>query len=358
MTRALFALLLVGCSSIGAAQAPLVEPFPESTLVAEARIRDAVANAAVDIGDNRARIVLLERADGRQLRVEVGAPVEPYITSSTAKPVINALALDYVDRGLLSLDDRVDDLLPGYQATGEHLRTTVRDLMRFTGSVTAGTLCERERPHAAFLACVEGLPAEAANPDTRLNGEYRYAGQQLNVLSAVLVAVSGLADYQAVMDDFSARTGLFPAPDFYPNSSQPSGAISLEVTAAQYLAFLHAVDDCSFLSGPSAHRLCAAMTSDQIPYWTQPTRAEQELGEDWHFGFGMWLECRMPTHGCSQHDTVSTFGRGGQYAAIVRSAGLFVVIGPTLGDDAGANGLNLYRAIEPLVLDWARLGQP
>lgn len=356
--RAIFATLLVGCSSIGSAQAPLVEPFPESTLVAEARIRDAVADAALTIGPGLSRIVLLERADGRQLRVEVGTPTEPYITSSTAKPVVNAIALDYVDRGLLSLDDRVADLLPGYQATGEHLRTTVADLMRFTASVTAGTLCERETPHAAFMACVEGLPAEAANPDTRLNGEHRYAGQQLNVLSAVIVAVSGLADYQAVADDWSARTGLFTAPDFFPNSSQPSGSISMEVTAQQYLAFLHAVDDCSFLSGPSAHRLCAAMTSDQIPYWTQPTRARATFGEDWHFGFGMWLECRQDTHGCRQHDTVSTYGRAGQYAAIVRSAGLFVVIGPTLGPSADANGWALYRAIEAEALDWARLGQP
>ena len=359
--RVAFALLLVGCSSIGAAQAPLVEPFPESTLVAEARIRDAVAAAAVDIGDNRARVVLLERADGRRLRVEVGSPVEPFITSSTAKPIISAIALDYADRGLVDLDETVGFYLPGWAtvATGAHATTTVRDLMRFTGSATAGTLCERERPHAAFLACVEALPLDPANPDTRPNGDFRYAGQQLNVLSAVLVAVSGLADYQAVADEWSSRTGLFPSPDFYPNSSQPSGAISMEVTAEQYLDFLGAVDTCSILSDtPRGRRLCAQMQTDQIPYWGEPTRAEQELGEDWHFGFGMWLECRTTAHDCAEHPVVSTFGRGGQYGLIDRARGIRGYIGPTLGPDAGSNGLRLYRAIEPLVHDWARLGAP
>lgn len=355
--RAAFALLLVGCSSIGAAQAPVVEPFPESTLVAEARIRDAVAAAAVDIGEGRSRIVLLERADGRQLRVEVGAPTEPFITSSTAKPAASILALDLVDRGLLSLDTRVVDVLPGYIGPGEHDRTTVRDLMRFTAPVTTGPLCERSADWAAFVACVEALPSDPSNPGTS-NTDHRYAGQQLNVLSAVIATAAGLPDYRAAFEEWSTRTGHLLGAGWSPGSSIPSGAISLEVTAAQYVDLLRALRDCTLFTGPQAPRLCAQMQQDQIPHWTSPTRAERTFGEDWHFGFGCWIECREPTFRCPRPDIVATYGRAGQYGLIDRAHGVIGYVSPTLGPDAETNGHRLYRAIEPMVLDWARLGAP
>lgn len=366
MTRVL-ALLLAGCSTVAAqSSATLAEECdpPTSTLVAEARIRDAVEEHAV--GDVR---VIVERADGRTLTYDRGNPAERYVSHSTAKPVAMAVIAWLVWQHDLELDTRVQDVLPGWQGTDEQQRIEVRHLLSFTDNITTGNLCWRD--HAAtwedYVSCVEALPAHPGNDPSRPLGRWLYSMDSLDILCAMAGVVRGvpwdlpgIAPGEAsVWGQFQDATGLFAGAEWDRSTVRIPTHYMIETTAEEYLGFVRAVDTCTLPDGSPflSPELCASLTRDQIPHWQDP-RSEvwQGIGEGWHWGFGWWQECRSSTYVCDGRH-VATIGRGGQYALMDREHGVRAVVSPTMGGDATFNGTMLYRAIEADVLAWAQLSR-
>lgn len=366
------ALLLAGCTDpVASAQGASTSCDPLSTQLVEGRLRDAVdAENLATIG------VLAERDDGRTLWLTRGSIASDpnayrYISSSTAKPVATTVILDAVARGVLSLDTRVVDVLPGFaaNAVGGETRITLGHLLAMRSGLYDGPLCWQQPDEASFRACVDALPL--ANPD-REPGPFAYSTQHLDVAGAMLAQAEGWTDYGAAFEAWRARVGLFAGATFNPSFRRSAGVL-INVTAAEYLAYANALLDCSaFPATAAGARVCATMQADanaQQPVRNGTTYPAQwpdgtQLAEDWHFALGLWLECESADYDCVDTGRRATFGAAGQYAAVDREHGYRLVITPaTVPGESGygvrpmLRGVLLARRLRSLLEQWAALGE-
>ena len=77
------------------------------------------------------------------------------------------------------------------------------------------------------------------------------------------------------------------------------------------------------------------------------------LGEDWHYGFGLWHECQSATYNCAAGSRISSPGAYGAYPFWDRSKGYFGIVARqgTLG--TFPNGVAIERAVRPKAEEWA-----
>lgn len=349
---ALLAILAAACADPVAAQGGPLTCAAPSSLTLEGRMQDAL-----DASDLSNALVLIERDDGRRAVLTRGTPNTRYISSSTAKPVMMAVALDLVAQGRLSLTTRVVDVLPAWSATatGPQRDIEVRHLLAMTSGIVQGPQCWHTRDLAAYAACVDALPA--ANAERVPGVRFHYHTLHLDVLSHVASTITGQT-WEALFDDWRSRTGLFHGATW--NLAFVAVASrELNVTAEEYLDFLDAIDGCTILPA----RLCALMQQDQHPFTTERNSLQwyaakpdgMQLREDWRFGFGLWMECASIDWSCPYAHRVSSYGVAGQYALIERQHRYRVVISPTFGSNAGLRGYLFARSIQPLLEEWAAL---
>jgi len=76
------------------------------------------------------------------------------------------------------------------------------------------------------------------------------------------------------------------------------------------------------------------------------------LGEDWHYGFGLWHECQNPAFNCTAGARVSSPGAYGAYPFWDRSHGYFGIVARqgTLG--TFPNGVAIERSVRSTVEQW------
>lgn len=354
-TLALLALLALGCADAAHAQgATSIECAPTSTRLLEGRIQDALDESGLaNVG------VLLERDDGRRLWVSVGTPNSRYTSHSTAKPVMSVVVLDLVAQGRLGLTTRAVDVIPAWQstATGPQRDVEVRHLLAMTSGFVQGPACWQQATLDGFAACVDGLPA--LNAERVPGGRFHYSTTHLDILARMASLVTGQT-WEALVDDWRGRTGLFPGLGW--NRAMVAGGGShIMYTAEEYLDFLDALDRCEILTP----RLCALAQQDQHPWTTERNSLQwytakpdgSQLREDWRFGFGLWIECAAQDWSCPYAHRISSYGAAGQYALIERQHRYRAVITPSFGPNAGLRGYTFARDVEPLLEEWAALGR-
>lgn len=351
---AILALLVGACADPATAQSGPLTCSAPSTQSYEAGMQDVLsASGHANVG------VLLERDDGRRAWLTAGAPNARYISSSTAKPVMTAVILDLVASGTLSLRTRAIDVLPAWRASavGQQRTVELRHLLAMTSGMVQGPACWQSTTPAAFAACVDGMPA--ANTEREPGATFHYSTHHLDIASHVAATVTGQT-WEALVDDWRGRMGLFPGLTWN-TSMVRAGGSHLNITAAEYLDFLNALDQCAILPP----RLCAMMQQDQHPIATTRNSLQfyalrpdgTQLREDWRFGWGLWLECAAEDWSCPYTHRVSSYGSAGQYAAIDRAAGYRIVVTPAFGGHAGLRGLLLARDLAPLAERWAAIGR-
>jgi len=283
----------------------------------------------------RVELRIERKSDGRVFRHVPGAWATgfAYISSSTAKPVAMAIILDQVARGNLALSSRPADVVPGWSGSQT---TTLHDFLNFTSNASPSGCQASASDWATYTTCVSALQGE---PDVMV-----YATANLDVAGIMAVEASGLNDWGELWDVWRTATGLFGGSEYHP-SLLPAASDQLTITADDYAEFLRAVDECTILTP----ELCAAMTRDQLAADNGPTPALGWFGEDWHFGYGWWVECRAPTYNCGgKLNTVSTWGIAGQYAYITPD--VYLVLSPPF-DPYG--GIGFVRSIEHIISEWA-----
>jgi D-alanyl-D-alanine carboxypeptidase len=179
-------LVLTACSGGGS---PAAAPSPDIQSLLDARRTSYGAPGG---------LALLARGDNRWFASSgtadtAGTPITEatrFRIASITKPIVAALVLDAVDRGEVSLDDVVGDLLPG--TVREDPPITVRQLLDHTSGVFDVTNAE---------ASIESLQADIARlPDQQIRAEAQEAfdgfaaGQRVIAPASVIVALSELHD--------------------------------------------------------------------------------------------------------------------------------------------------------------------
>lgn len=165
------------------------------------------------------------------------------------------------------------------------------------------------------------------------------------------IKARGVADWQDVFTEFKTQTGLFATSTYeFPSSSNPRLAGGMLWTGEEYMAFLKALKNGLLLNATSMNNLLADHTAAATMFGT-PTLLG--LGEDWHYGFGLWHECQSATWNCTAGSRVSSPGAYGAYPYWDRSKGYFGIVARqgTLG--TFPNGVAIERAVRSKAEAWA-----
>ena len=77
------------------------------------------------------------------------------------------------------------------------------------------------------------------------------------------------------------------------------------------------------------------------------------LGEDWHYGFGLWHECQSAVFNCTAGTRVSSPGAYGAYPVWDISNGYFEIVARQGALGTFRNGVAIERSVRSKVEQWA-----
>jgi len=354
LTAALGALA-AGCGG-GSADGSAAASAARSCSAQREAQMDTVLSQAVSAVDFSFAV---ERQDGRRYTFNRGGSTlqTSYQSKSASKLVSAVIILRLVQQGDLSLSDHPQDHINSWPIdSGDPLfGMTLAQLLSFTSGLTQDPSC-LDAAGSNFENCVISVAEDNANNGKVPGQEFFYASSHLQVAGLMAVEARGVS-WQAIFSEFKSQTGLFAASSYdAPSSSNPNLAGGMHFTGQDYMDFLKALKGGSLLNASSMGELLADRTAS-IPIAFSPIFSGiggPGLGEDWHYGFGLWHECRSATFNCVAATRVSSPGALGTYPFWDRSRGYtgIVVLNGVFGTDL-ITGINIERSVRSTVEMWA-----
>lgn len=348
-----FALsLLGGCGGSGSdippAPAPIAGPSC-SVAQLEGAMDSTLAQTASDVDFSFS----VERQDGRRYTYNRGGStlLTSYESASTSKMVSAVIILRLVEKGYLSLADKPQRYITTWPITSTDplFNMTLEQLLSFTSGLTDEPPCQNFGG-SNFETCVNSIATINAGNGRTPGQEFYYASTHLQVAGLMAIKARGLATWQDVFTEFKTQTGLFPTATYdLPSATNPRLAGGMHWTGEEYMAFLKALKIGSLLNSTSMGQLLADHTASAAMIYSP---ALVGLGEDWHYGLGLWHECQSPTFNCTAGARVSSPGAYGSYPFWDRSKNYFGIVSRqgTLG--TFPNGIAIERAVRPDVEQW------
>ena len=263
-----------------------------------------------------------------------------------------------VEQGYLALSERPQDRIAAWPiGSGDPLSgMTLAHLLSFTSGLTEDPAC-LNAGNSNFESCVLSVANTNAGNGNVPGQAFFYASSHLQVAGLMAVRARGVASWQDVIAEFKSQTGLFPASRYdSPSLSNPALAGGMHFTGEDYMAFLKSLKSGQLLNSASMAQLLADRTAG-IPLVYSPIFSGigggAALGEDWHYGFGLWHECRSATFNCVAGTRVSSPGALGTYpfwdiskgySGIVVRAGAFGTL---------TTGIAIERSVRAAMEAWA-----
>ncbi|WP_221628014.1 serine hydrolase domain-containing protein [Teredinibacter franksiae] len=301
----------------------------------------------------------LESSDGQAFSYSRGNAdlTRSYESASTSKWVSAAIILQVVDRGLMALDDHPQDYLPksvwDLPEDSVLKDITLAQLLSFTSGLDQPQLCDN-LPNADFFQCVSNIADDHLQSTNLPGGIFHYGSNHLQVAGAMAVEAGGYSSWLELFDEFKAVTGLFPSSHYsLPSQNNPRLAGGMTWTATDYIDFIRAFRDADFYSSTAP---VEQATSDQIVGAViSNSPAMSGISEDWHYGFGLWIECHESSFNstCAETPTVSSPGAYGAYPFLNTSNGAFGLIARQGQLGSFREGYALLDGVRDLVDNWA-----
>lgn len=339
---------------------------PPSTASEDAAQREATAQAARAVIEQDIRDVLdahdsstpftlaLESFSGAGFVHSVpGSSLQTrYDSASTAKWVTAAVILQQVDAGMLSLADHPQDYLSFWPTEGPLADITLQQLLAFTSGLVEAPECI-SNPLITLRDCVEQLAVLNANDEftSPAGSVFFYGPMHMQVAGLMTIEALALESWDQVFDLFRNTTNLFAGASYdFPSLRNPRLAGGMNWTGQEYLGFLRALVQGDVLSQASRE----AMFTDQLVDATIGFSASQaSLGEDWHYGMGVWLECAQPVYNCSEAERYSSAGAFGGYPFIDFQQQVFGILARQGEVGTFVEGKATFDAVRDLVQQWA-----
>jgi CubicO group peptidase (beta-lactamase class C family) len=353
----LLALLVAACGG-GGDSAPAVAPAVscsvsrfDSLQTLEAQMSAALSQAVSEVPFSFA----VERQDGRRFTFNRGSSTlqTSYESKSASKLVTAVMILRLVEQGYLALADRPQDRIPAWPiASG----ITLAQLLSLTSGLTISPPCLNDGS-AGFEACVINIASANALNGNIPGQAFFYSETHLQVAGLMAVRARGGASWQALVTEFKAQTGLFPSSTYdFPSQSNPALGGGMHITGEDYMGFLRALKNGSLLNAASMGQLLADRTAS-IPIVYSPIFSGIDggagLGEDWHYGFGLWHECRSAAFNCTPATRVSSPGALGTYPFWDRIKGYTGIV-VRAGEFGTTNtGILIERSVRAMTEAWA-----
>ena len=321
---------------------------PDSLETIEERLRTTLNTLNIDADYT----LIVESNNGTQFIHSRGDSTETtvYRSASTSKMVTASVILQLVHHGVISLDDHPQDYLDFWPATGNHAAIQLRHLLNFTSGLIEEPLC-LNLPNVSFTGCVEKILDN--NSDISFPGEeFYYASTHLQVAGLMAIRASGMNNWEQVFNNFKLETQLFTNAAYdLPSASNPRLAGGMHWQATEYLAFLSAIYHQQILSPV----LIETMVSDQsgnADIISTPVN-EGSLALDWHYGFGLWIECSSVPFDCSTTKRISSAGAYGAYPFIDFEKQYFGIVSREGALATWHKGYQVWASVEDELAEWA-----
>jgi CubicO group peptidase (beta-lactamase class C family) len=337
--------IISGCGGSGGSSNNDAEP--DTIVTIEEQLHTALDAVSTDTDFT----FIVESNNGTQFIHSRGASTTTlYRSASTSKMVTASVILWLVEQGIISLDAHPQDYLYFWPAIGNHATIELRHLLNFTSGLNNEPAC-LNFANADFSGCIEMILDN--NPSISTPGEeFYYASTHLQIAGLMAIQASGFSNWEQVFDYFKSETQLFTNAYFdLPSVTNPRLAGGMHWQANEYLEFLGAIFHQKILT-PA---LIEAMTSDQIGNASiiySPVD-EGELGGDWHYGFGQWIECPQVPFNCSITARVSSIGAYGAYPFIDFEQKYFGIIAREGALGTGHEGYQLWAEVKSELAEWA-----
>jgi hypothetical protein len=123
-------------------------------------------------------------------------------------------------------------------------------------------------------------------------------------------------------------------------------------SANEYLDFLQALFDEDILSSS----LLELMMNDRLgPASIGYSPAEENIGEDWHYGLGCWIECHTEVFDCESRTRVSSAGAYGAYPFIDFEHAYYGILAREGALGSYVEGYRLFESVSSRLEEWAAL---
>lgn len=178
---------------------------------------------------------------GRQSDTPGSDPIRPdalFLIASITKPIVGAAVLLLVERGLLNLDERVEDFLPAFGRHSKHA-ITIRNLLTHTSGLPDMLPRNRElrianAPLSDFISDIYGV-----SPDFPPGRGTQYQSTGFAVLAEIVQTLTGTPCSQFLHNEFFEPLGMcdtaLGAPDHWFSTVEPvvDRIASLRLTSEQ-----------------------------------------------------------------------------------------------------------------------------
>lgn len=351
ITSALFCMLAAGCGGSGSgSDAPATQGPTCSTAQLELRMDEVLAQTLSEVDFSFA----VERQDGRRYTYTRGLSTlqTSYDSASTSKLVSAVIILRLVEQGYLNLTDRPQDWIDDWPIeNSDSLYTmTLGQLLSFTSGLTETPPCLNSGV-SAFDTCVINIATANAGNGITPGQQFHYGGTHLQVAALMAIKARGVATWQDLFTEFKGQTGLFPTATYdLPSSSNPRIAGGMHWTGEEYMAFLQTLKNNALLNAASMNDLLTDHTATATVTYSPVTTG---LGEDWHYGFGLWHECESTVYDCTAGTRVSSPGAYGAYPFWDRSKDYFGIVARQGALGTFPNGVAIERSVRPEMEAWA-----
>ncbi len=302
----------------------------------------------------------VERQDGRRYAFNRGASTmqTPYPSASASKLVATVMILRLVEQGYLTLAEKPQDLINSWPIAGSDPLSgmTLAQLLSLTSGLASDSSC-LDSATIGFEACVDDIATTNAGNGKIPGQQFSYSDAHHQVAALMAVKARAVAAWQDLFTEFKVQTGLFPASTFdIPSASNPRIAGGMAMTGGDYMDFLKALKAGVLLNAASMSQLLADQTAsvsiDYSPIFSG-LNGGPGLGEDWHYGFGLWQECQSATYNCVPGTRVSSPGSYGTYPFWDRSKDYTGIVIRQGANNTLITGINIERGVRPEVEKWA-----
>jgi CubicO group peptidase (beta-lactamase class C family) len=302
----------------------------------------------------------VEKKDGRRYVFNRGASTmqTAYQTASMSKMIAAVIILRQVELGALSLDAKPQDFISSWPvSTSDPLAgMTLAQLLSLTSGLSIDVSC-MDSPTANFETCVKTIASSNIGNGMAAGQQFSYADAHHQVAALMAVKARGVTGWQDLFAEFQTQTGLFPNSTFdIPSASNPRIAGGMNVTGADYMDFLTALKKGALLNASSMSNMLADHVGS-LPIKFSPIfsglNGGPGLGEDWHYGFGLWQECQSTEYNCVPGSRVSSPGHFGGYPFWDRDKSYTGVVMRQGTSATVINGIKIERTVRPDVERWA-----
>lgn len=302
----------------------------------------------------------IERSDGESYSYNRGASSldSAYESASTSKWVSAAIILWAIDQtSNLDLSDNPNEHYTWSMSPADPLYSlTLGQLLSFTSGLQGEANClQLGVPAKTYDACINDSTNSLVNSNEG-NGYspgvgFYYSSSHLQLAGAIAASASPYSDWQGLFSAFQTTTGLLQNSTYsLPSSVNPRLAGGMTWTGRDYIDFLRAIYRKAFLSASSHEEM---FKDKLIGLNIQYSPASDNLGEQWHYGYGVWLECRNPSFNCTDIDYYSSPGAFGAYPFINFNKNFFGLVARQGALGTYPEGINLYRGVQSLAESWA-----